>query len=448
MMRFHMTLKIMAEQNVDLSEEVETLKKDMNGACEQLADIFESGMAAMKEDTDNKCKIMADTILKLHKKMSKLDPKASVKPSLKSKQKTSTDVNSKAKTNSGAKKVPSTANKPTKSYAEAAARAASSVPSASKTSESTSFCSASFSRPAFTKTTPSEQVPPKKIARGNPVTKSSFNSRPKILYAADSVGRTASLKNLENLTNSRIRTAHAYSSVHDFNAKWPEQNFTDVVNYALKNPGLENYDVLVLSAPTVDITNMDTSKLSPLDNTEIYQQNVIISTQNMFSLAQAALEQNRNLKSVVLMEHTPRFDGLDVDPTSLKPNLVKLANSTLNQLWLNSHLKNKISIGHHSLENSGTETAHLARYQNLRTGRYDGVHLYGQTGCRDYTGSVENILLVALQSLSSTQDTAECGNTQKDNHTRCPQAQHQNKTVFHPSVQTQNRFGVFNSKNC
>ena len=151
-----------------------------------------------------------------------------------------------------------------------------------------------------------------------------------------------------------------YSSVHDINAKWPEQNFTDVVNYALKNPGLENYDVLVLSAPTVDITNMDTSKLSPLDNTEIYQQNVIISTQNMFSLAQAALEQNRNLKSVVLMEHTPRFDGLDVDPTSLKPNLVKLANSTLNQLWLNSHLKNKISIGHHSLENSGTETAHLA----------------------------------------------------------------------------------------
>ena len=195
--------------------------------------------------------------------------------------------------------------------------------------------------------------------------------------------------------------------MHDFNAKWPEQNFTDVVNYALTNPGRENYDVLVLSAPTVDITNMDTSKLSPLDNTEIYQQNVIISVQNMFSLAQAALEQNRNLKTVVLMEHTPRFDALDVDPTSLKANLVKLANATLNQLWLNSHLKNKISIGCHSFENSGTETAHLARYQNLRTGRYDGVHLYGQTGCRDYTGSVENIFLVALQSLSSTQDRTE-----------------------------------------
>ena len=73
----NMTLKIMAEQNVDLGEEIETLKKDMKGACEQLANIFESGMAAMKEDTDNKCKMMADTILKLYKKMSKLDPKAS-----------------------------------------------------------------------------------------------------------------------------------------------------------------------------------------------------------------------------------------------------------------------------------------------------------------------------------------------------------------------------------
>ena len=129
-----MTLKIMAEQNVDLSEEVETLKKDMKGACEQLADIFESGMAAMKEDTDNKCKMMADTILKLHKKMSKLDLKASAKPILKSKQKTSTDVNSKTKTKSEAKKVRPTANKPTKSYAQATVRAASSAPSASKPS--------------------------------------------------------------------------------------------------------------------------------------------------------------------------------------------------------------------------------------------------------------------------------------------------------------------------
>ena len=68
--------------------------------------------------------------------------------------------------------------------------------------------------------------------------------------------------------------------------------FVITVKYALKNPGLENYDVLVMTAPTVDITNLDTSKLSPVDNTEVYQQNVIVSAQNMLSLAKASLEQN------------------------------------------------------------------------------------------------------------------------------------------------------------
>ena len=43
--------------------------------------------------------------------------------------------------------------------------------------------------------------------------------------------------------------------------------------------------LLVMSAPTVDITNLDTSKLSPTDSTEAYQQKVIVSAQNMFSLA-------------------------------------------------------------------------------------------------------------------------------------------------------------------
>ena len=91
-----------------------------------------------------------------------------------------------------------------------------------------------------------------------------------------------------------------------------------------------------MSAPTVDISNLDTSKLQPTDSTEIVQQNVVISAQNMFSLAQRSLEMNQNLSKVILMEHTPRFDILEDDPTSLKPTLAGLANLTLSQLWLNS----------------------------------------------------------------------------------------------------------------
>ena len=117
--------------------------------------------------------------------------------------------------------------------------------------------------------------------------------------------------------------------------------------------------MLVLAVPTVDITNLDSSKLTPIDNTAAFQQSVIASSQNMFSLAEVSLEQNKSLRKVVIMEHLPRFDNLDVDPTSLKPNLVKLANATLSQLWLNSPIKHKISIGYHSLNSSGVGAAHV-----------------------------------------------------------------------------------------
>ena len=134
------------------------------------------------------------------------------------------------------------------------------------------------------------------------------------------------------------------------------------------------------------------------------------------------------------MEHPLRFDDLTVDPSSLKRYLVRLANVTLNQLWLNSNLKNRIVIGRHSLHSSGTDIAHMARYQNQDTGRYDGDHLYGSTGCKDYTKSMKNVLKSALQSFDLTQ-VKDRTIPQMNDHRECPQSKYQNTTTFHPSVQ-------------
>ena len=157
----------------------------------------------------------------------------------------------------------------------------------------------------------------------------------------------------------------------------------------------------------------------------------------MFSLAQTSLEQYPTLNKVVIMEHPPRFDAQNVDPTLLKHNLAKLANTTLNQLWLNSTLKDKIIIGRHSLECHGIGRSHLDRYESS-AGRYDGVHLYGKTGVRDYTNRVKNILLLALPKPTTPTSLST-------DHTRCPQALHQTRTKYHPSLKTQNRFNIFNS---
>ena len=129
----------------------------------------------------------------------------------------------------------------------------------------------------------------------------------KTLYVADSVGHTASVRNLEKFSKSRIRTARAYSSVYDVNARWPKDNFSDVVDFALKNPGCDNFDVVVLSAPTVDITNMDTSNMAP-NSAEIYKQKAVLSSKNMFNTALRSLKQHPNLYKLVIFEHPPRFD--------------------------------------------------------------------------------------------------------------------------------------------
>ena len=406
----NMILKILAEQNAEMMEEMEQLKKDFKGAFEHLADIIETSIGNMKNDTNDKCKLLADTLMKLNNKiskgekaaessknLSKLNQKKSLENSLKSKLGITDKLN----------------KKETKSYAKVAAP---SVP------------------PSTPVPSPSVSSPSNKISHKP---KSAFNLKSKILYVADSVGNTANVRILENVTNTRISTARAYSSVNDKTARWPEYNHSDVVKYSLKNSGRDKYDMLVMAAPTVDISNMDTSKLCPSDNTEVFKQKAVASAQNMFSLAQTSLEQYPTLNKVVIMEHPPRFDAQNVDPTLLKHNLAKLANTTLNQLWLNSTLKDKIIIGRHSLECHGIGRSHLDRYESS-AGRYDGVHLYGKTGVRDYTNSVKNILLLALPKPTTPTSLST-------DHTRCPQALHQTRTKYHPSLKTKNRFNIFNS---
>jgi hypothetical protein len=87
----------------------------------------------------------------------------------------------------------------------------------------------------------------------------------------------------------------------------------------------------------------------------------------MMYLAEKTLKQNPTLSEVIIMEHPPRFDTPDVDPTSLKTNLAILANTTLSSLRMNSGLKEKIFIGCHSLESSGSGAAHFDRFQKKRS---------------------------------------------------------------------------------
>ena len=186
------------------------------------------------------------------------------------------------------------------------------------------------------------------------------------------MGRTVEFPKIEKEVNVTIKTAKAYSSNEDIKALWPDRNFTKVVkNELAKHPS----DCLVMSAPTVDITNIDTSKLTENDNTDIYQQMVYVSCVNMFTCAENAAKENPNLKKVIIMEHAPRYDTKDIDPLSLKPALAKYANNVIMQLYLNSKLKNRITIGQHSLATSGYGSEHEDRFKNTKSSNTSMVNM-------------------------------------------------------------------------
>ena len=225
-----------------------------------------------------------------------------------------------------------------------------------------------------------------------------------------------------------------YSSVYTAKAKWPKRNMVDVTPAAVIDTREDDeYTHIVLNAPTVDITNLDTSKLTPTDNTEYFKQEVVVSCKNVFSVAHEALKKNHNLVKVIISEHSPRYDQLNVDPISLKPALAKFANTTFNNLWMESPWKSKIIVAAHNLQ-CDVKTR-VERFTDERTNRYDGIHAYSQSGKAAFTRSLIGIFSQAITALHKGSDILE----NKDNHTDCTQTRHQNQNY---SVPVQNMFDV------
>ena len=377
-----MALNLIAEQNIDLIEEIQDLKKTFKSAFEQLANDVRNSIGETTKAA----------FLNIDKKIANLEKKREKK------QINESDI--------------------------------------SPTASSTTAPLPSTKHP---RTAP--EAPPKAASEKRKKTK--FLQKPKILYIGDSIAQNADVAGLEIETQSRIKSKKAYSSINDRGARWPQKNFIDITPAALaKTHEGDEFSYLVLAAPSVDITNMDTSKLTVNDNTEIYKQNIAISCQNMFTVANNAIRSQPSLKKVIIMEHAPRHDMQAVDLTGLKPKLAKYANETLAQLLHNSPMKDRIVVGRHSLDCS--EHMFNARFKDDWSGKHDGVHMYGSDGKRAYT---ESVMRIFKSVLPSSQNSA----SSSFSHYDCPQTKYQkmkmsnsgnqsNRNVY--TVPVSNKFNV------
>ena len=360
-----MAINLIAEQNLELMEEILEMKKNFKAEFEKLSQMIQNKCQVIEQDNKKQDEKITAAIEEVSKKLESY-PTAILQP------------------------IPP----PVKSSLPAPPQPSSQAPSQPK------------------------PAPSKKTA---------YLQKDRLLFVGDSVAHSVNFGLLEYNTNTRIKTMKAYSAVEDLKARWPHKNVTDVTATALLNvPDDDKFTKLVLAAPTVDISNLDTEHVTKKDNIEIYKQKVMTSCLNMFSVATNAVISHPEIKKVLIMEHAPRHDKPEVDPTGLKSTLAKFANSTLDQLWHSSDFKNKIVIGKHSLDVASKKTA--AVYRDDWSGRFDGVHMYGRYGKKVYTSSVSKILKSSNNSPSSP------------SHSSCPQTVYQNKQRF--SVPVSNRFSV------
>ena len=64
----------------------------------------------------------------------------------------------------------------------------------------------------------------------------------------------------------------------------------------------------------------------------------------MFKLAEESLEQNKDLKKVILVTSMPRYDPVEKDPFSIKEKLNKFGNSGNHNMWMRKDALKKLAL--------------------------------------------------------------------------------------------------------
>ena len=209
------------------------------------------------------------------------------------------------------------------------------------------------------------------------------SKRPKVLFIADSIGSNADIRHLEEATNSLIYTEKAYGATYKVDALFPNKNFSAA---AMNAPSKRPYSYAILQGSSTDITNLDTSAGD--SNIEFLKQEVAIASKNMISAAKTILHRNKNIKKVLVLTRTPRFDPHSVDPHNLKGKLSEYGNLVLKEELDKSDMKNQIFLGIHTLPQHFQDNL----YGQPHDHRFDGIHLNGPDGRNHYTRSLCNIL--------------------------------------------------------
>ena len=120
---------------------------------------------------------------------------------------------------------------------------------------------------------------------------------------------------------------------------------------------------------------------------------MIASAHKLFCIAETVIANYPAIRKVIILKRTPRYDKVESDPLSLKPQLSSLADSASFGVWCDSKFKDRIILGGQDIPSGDID--HSDVFGNPSDQTYDGIHMRGPHGRSFLTRSVQKVLMKA-----------------------------------------------------
>ena len=201
---------------------------------------------------------------------------------------------------------------------------------------------------------------------------------------------------IQNVTDSAVKIAKAFTIESKDGVVKPELNHTDVVASEL---AAAKYNTMVLEGGVNEISNFDTNE-DFITNINEWKRKVSEQSVKMFQLAEKSLVQNKSLQKVIILKRIFRCDN------KIKESLSQFANSVYDDIWRQKGCPRNIVIADQKLQCEGS--LRVLRYGNEYHRNFDGVHLRGDLATQHYTKSIIGVFTDVFPHLlaSTTQNTA------------------------------------------
>ena len=115
------------------------------------------------------------------------------------------------------------------------------------------------------------------------------------------------------------------------------------------------------------------------------QQQVFLTSQHLYNLAEWSLQNFPSLQRVVIVKRIPRYDS------EINSHLSEYGNSVLDDIWIRNGCNKKIVIDKQDLECEGF--LREQRYGSTRDNNFDGVHMRGYFATQHMTRTFINMLI-------------------------------------------------------